>query len=66
MKKEVAEVIKLAKAAGFAVERYTGTGHYKLKNEQGDTMIVPSTPSGKRWKRNTLAEIRRAKRRRKP
>ena len=66
MKKEVAEVITLAEAAGFTVDRYTGSGHYMLRNPGGETMIVPSTPSGKRWKRNTLAEIRRAKRRRTP
>jgi predicted RNA binding protein YcfA (HicA-like mRNA interferase family) len=66
VKKEVAEVIKLAEAAGFTVDRYTGTGHYKLMNGGGETMIIPSTPSGKRWKRNALAEIRRAKRKGKP
>ena len=66
MKKEVAEVIKLAVAAGFSIIRYTGSGHYKLMNKGGDTMIVPSTPSGKRWKRNALADIRRATRKGKP
>lgn len=62
MKKEVADVIKTALAAGFTVDRYTGTGHYKLTNGVGETMIIPSTPSGTRWKKNVLAEIRRAKR----
>lgn len=63
MRKEVGEVIRAAQAAGFSIARYTGSGHYKLIRENGDSMVIPSTPSGPRWKQNALADIRRAERR---
>ena len=62
MKKEVGEVIKAAEAAGFSIDRYTGSGHYKLTHGNGESMVIPSTPSGPRWKQNALADIKRAKR----
>lgn len=64
MHKEVREVFNEAVRAGYRFIRYTGTGHYKFENEHGGCLIIPSTPRGSRWKKNSLAEIRRAKTRR--
>lgn len=62
MKKEVRDVIRTALESGFTLTRFTGTGHYKLTHNNGDTIIVPSTPTRGRWKQNALAEIRRVNR----
>lgn len=62
MKKDVGDVIDAAMAAGFEFTRRTGTGHYKLTHANGDTIVVPSSPSGSRWKKNALADIRRIER----
>lgn len=62
MKKEVGDLIKMALAAGFTFTRQTGSGHYKLTHDDGQTIVIPSTPSGSRWKQNVLAEIKRANR----
>lgn len=61
--KEIRSLVSLAEKAGFEMVRYTGTGHYKMQHGNGQTLIIPSTPGGPRWKQNVLAEIRRAKRR---
>lgn len=61
-RKEVREVIREAETAGFVMERYTGSGHYKMRHANGTSIIIPSTPSGRRWKQNVLADIRRANR----
>lgn len=57
--KEIREIIRIAEDAGFHMDRYTGTGHYKMRHGGGGTIIIPSTPSGRRWKQNVLADIRR-------
>lgn len=62
--KEIREVMRLAEREGFTLVRYTGSGHYKYEGQEGQTLIIPSTPSGPRWKKNAIAEIRRAKNRR--
>lgn len=62
MKKEVKNLIKAAIAAGFTFNRQTGSGHYKLTHGGGNTIVIPSTPSGSRWKQNVLADIKRASR----
>jgi|GEM_PF-7049202 len=61
-RKEVSELIATAEAAGFVFERYTGSGHYKLRHKDGGSIVIPSTPSGSRWKQNVLADIKRANR----
>lgn len=63
MKKEVKNLVKMALAAGFTFNRQTGSGHYKLTHKGGSTIVIPSTPSGSRWKQNVLADIKRASRR---
>ena len=60
MRKEVGEMIKHAESEGFRFDRYTGTGHYRMIHENGSTVVIPSTPSGPRWKKNVMADIRRA------
>lgn len=62
-RKEVGEVLDRAIEAGFTFERYTGSGHYQLRHGNGNRLVIPSTPSGTRWKRNALADIKRAQRR---
>jgi predicted RNA binding protein YcfA (HicA-like mRNA interferase family) len=62
VKKEVKDVIAEAEAAGFTFDRFTGTGHYRLTHRDGAVLVVPATPSGTRWKKNALADIRRANR----
>ena len=57
--KEIREILRFAEESGFTMDRYTGTGHYKMTHRDGGTIIVPSTPSGDRWKQNVLADIRR-------
>lgn len=52
-------MLALAVDAGFILDRYTGSGHYKLHHPQGGTLIIPSTPGGSRWKKNIIADIRR-------
>jgi hypothetical protein len=66
MKKEVKAVIQTAIDAGFTLDRFTGTGHYKLTHDNGDTLVIPSTPSRGRWKQNALAAIKRAQRKERP
>lgn len=61
-RKEIGELIATAEAAGFVLERYTGSGHYKMRHRDGDCIIIPSTPGGSRWKKNVLADIKRANR----
>lgn len=62
--KEIRKMLRLAEKEGFRFVRYTGTGHYKFEGAEGQALIIPSTPSGPRWKKNATAEIRRAKNRR--
>jgi predicted RNA binding protein YcfA (HicA-like mRNA interferase family) len=61
--KDVRKMLRLVEREGFRFVRYTGTGHYKFEGAEGQTLIIPSTPSGPRWKQNAIAEMRRAKRR---
>lgn len=62
--KEVRKLLELAESVGFRFVRYTGSGHYKLETETGQSLVIPSTPGGPRWRSNVLAEIKRAKTRR--
>lgn len=59
-RKEIGELIEVAKAAGFTLERYTGSGHYKMRHGNGECIVIPSTPRGSRWKKKALADMRRA------
>lgn len=58
-RKDVREIIQVAQEAGFTLDRYTGSGHYKMHHGNGGTIVIPSTPRGDRWKKNVLADIRR-------
>lgn len=47
---------------GFRV-LMTGSGHGEVRSQQGERVSTfPQTPSDRRWKQNTMAEIRRWKR----
>jgi hypothetical protein len=48
---------------GFQV-KLTGSGHWEVRAQSGERVSTfPQTPSDRRWKQNTQAEIRRWKRR---
>lgn len=59
-RKEIGELLETAMAAGFTLERYTGSGHYKMRHGNGESIVIPSTPRGNRWKKKALADMRRA------
>lgn len=61
-RKDIREIIQLAEDSGFTLDRYTGSGHYKMHHGNGGTIVIPSTPRGERWKQNVLADIRRVSR----
>ena len=59
-KKEVAEVIRYAKARGFEVTGLTGSGHWRLRHKSGPIVILSATPhGGNRCRKNALALIQR-------
>lgn len=62
MRKEVGDMIKKAEAAGFTFDRYTGSGHFRMTHPSGGAIVIPSTPSGPRWKQNVAGDIRRVSR----
>jgi hypothetical protein len=58
--KAVREVIDYARSFGFTLRGgLTGSGHWRLVHRSGRQVIIPATPSGKRWKKNSEALIRR-------
>lgn len=60
-KKEVGEVIKIARKCGWEVTGMTGSGHWRLRHDGGAIMILAATPNGgNRWRKNALARIQRA------
>jgi len=58
----------LAQAArlGFTFDGLTGSGHPRLRNAVGDSIVIPSTPSDWRSRLNSLAQLERFSGRRLP
>jgi hypothetical protein len=56
----IEELLRRARREGWAVTT-RGTGHFQLDHQDASRpVIVPRTPSDRRWWRNALAEMRRA------
>ena len=54
-KKDVGDIIRIARNHGFTCEGMTGSGHWRLRHTCGQMMIVSATPSGGgRWRQNVL------------
>jgi hypothetical protein len=56
----VDELLRKARAAGWSAT-LCGSGHWRLEHPDASrAVIVPATPSDRRWHLNALAEIKRA------
>jgi predicted RNA binding protein YcfA (HicA-like mRNA interferase family) len=56
----VEELLRRARAAGWTAT-LCGSGHFRLEHpDAGRPVIVPATPSDRRWHLNALAAMRRA------
>lgn len=44
---------------GWRIERFTGSGHIRLRHERGAVATVASTPGGARSEQNELALLKR-------
>jgi hypothetical protein len=55
------ELVRMAKRLGWQVEP-TGGGHLRMTKLGCRTVIASATPSCHRWRRNVLAQLRRAER----
>ncbi len=61
MRKEIKELMALAKKLGWEHVRMTGTGHYMVKHPvTGVVTTIPSTPNGgKRGLKNAKQDLER-------
>jgi hypothetical protein len=57
------ELEVLASRLGWKVEGINGRGHVRLIKPGCKVVIAATTPSCWRWRRNVLAQLRRAERR---
>jgi hypothetical protein len=56
------ELLRMARRLGWTAEATNG-GHVRLTHPQSDKpVIAAATPRGGRWRRNALAQLRRADR----
>jgi predicted RNA binding protein YcfA (HicA-like mRNA interferase family) len=55
------ELVRMARKLGWQVEPTNG-GHLRLSKLGCRAVIVSATPSCRRWRRNALAQLRRADR----
>ena len=55
----VEELLRKARAAGWTAA-LCGSGHWRLEHPEGSRpVIMPATPSDRRWHLNALADMRR-------
>jgi hypothetical protein len=55
----VEELLRKARAAGWTAN-LCGSGHWRLEHPEGSrSVIIPATPSDRRWHLNALADMRR-------
>jgi hypothetical protein len=56
---QIGELLRKARAAGWTAT-LCGSGHWRLEHpEASRAVIVPATPSDRRWHLNALADMRR-------
>lgn len=58
MRREVTQFINELRREGLNVES-TKSGHYKVLIPGGGRVVLPSSPSDPRWRRNAVALLRR-------
>lgn len=57
--KDVKAFIRFAKNYGFHLAGRTGSGHWRLRHAGGGSVILPATPSCRRWTKNAKADVLR-------
>lgn len=63
MKRSLREAEQELKAAGFTIVKVTQNKHCKLQVEHSGihlSLVVPVSPSDRRWKKNLIAHAKRA------
>jgi hypothetical protein len=61
---DVRQLVRKLKRQGYLLEETKRGSHWEVRTKAGERVATfPSTPSDRRWRDNTLADIRRWERR---